>query len=261
MCGDMCKSVQKKISIATLSILVVGSLSSTAFAEVKIQFPEEELATESVLPVFEDRIAVRNRKVEHKGKFEINLMGGMVTSEPIYDPLNFGLSLSYHFNNTQGIHIMGTMFSDGLSDSGKSLRDGNVIGDGGGSTSITFDASKAPHKEFMLAAHYQYTAYYGKISLTRDKIMNLSVSGLLGGGFYMMDGLTAPTVNFGLSQRYYFNSRIALRFDILFSVYNGPDITSAGPLRATDTSKPDPGEFEKSMQFDSNIFFGLSLLL
>jgi outer membrane beta-barrel protein len=249
------------MSKVALCAFLVSSVASTALAEVKIQFPEEELATESVLPVFEDRVAVRNRKVEHKGKFEINLMGGLVTSEPIYDPLNFGLSLSYHFNNTQGIHIMGTVFSDGLSGSGESLRNGNVVGDGGGSANITFDASQAPNKEFMLAAHYQYTAYYGKISLARDSIMNLSLSGLLGGGFYMMDGLTAPTVNFGVSQRYYFNSRVALRFDILFSIFNGPDITSAGPLRTNAPTKPDPGEFEKSMQFDSNIFLGLSLLI
>jgi len=253
--------MQNNILIKMLSLLLVTSYSAVSYAEVKIQFPEEELATESVLPVFEDRVAVRNRKVEHKGKFEVNLMGGLVTSEPIYDPLSYGLSLSYHFNNTQGIHIMGTMFSDGLSDSGKSLRAGNVIGDGSGASGITFDALKAPHKEFMLAAHYQYTAYYGKISLARDSIMNLSLSGLIGGGVYMMDGLTAPTVNLGVSQRYYFNSRIALRFDILFSIYNGPDITSAGPLRTADTTKPDPGEFEKSMQFDSNIFLGLSLLI
>jgi len=242
-------------------VLLMTLMSSLSFAEVKIQFPDEELATESVLPVFENRVAVLNRKVKHKGKFEVNLMGGFVTSEPIYDPFNFGLSLSYHFNNTQGVHFMGAVFSDGLSDSGEDLRSGNVIGDNGANTNITFDATKAPRKEMLLAVHYQYTAYYGKISLARDRIMNLSLSGLLGGGVYLMDGLTAPTVNFGVSQRYYFNSRIALRFDILFSIYNGPDITSAGPLRTSDTTKPDPGEFEKSMQFDSNIFLGLSILI
>lgn len=255
------KIAQKNMTMKILSLLLASSFCSVTWAEVKIQFPEEELATESVLPVFEDRTAVRNRRVEHKGKFEINLMGGMVTSEPIYDPLNFGLSLSYHFDNTKGIHIMATMFSDGLSASGESLRNGDVIDNDGGSSLITFDATKAPSKEFLLAAHYQYTAYYGKISFARDSIMNLSLSGLIGGGFYMMDGLTAPTVNLGVSQRYYFNSWLALRFDILFSIYNGPDITSAGPLRTNDTNKPDPGEFEKSMQFDSNIFLGLSLLL
>ncbi len=233
---------------------------SYAFSEVKLTFPEEELATESVLPKFETTLAVRNRKVNHKGKFEINFMGGIVASEPIYDPLSFGLSLSYHFNNIQGIHIMALMFSDGLSKSGKSLQNGNVIGDSGSKSGQEFDALKAPHKEFMLAAHYQYTSYYGKISLTRENIMNLTLSGLFGGGFYSMSGLTAPAVNLGVSQRLYFNSSVAFRFDILFSLFYGPNITSAGTLKPKDPV-PDVGKFDKSIQFDTNVYMGVSILL
>lgn len=252
----------KKESLSKiLSFVLVSFLTQAAHAEVKISFPDEELATESVLPVFEDRVAVKNRKVNHKGKFEINLMGGLVTSEPIYDPITYGLSLTYHFNNTKAIHIMAASFSDGLSGSGKSLRNGEVIGGSGAATGIEFDATRAPHKEFLLAAHYQYTAYYGKISLTRDNIMNMTLSGLIGGGFYAMDGLTAPTVNLGVSQRLYFTSRVALRFDLLFSIFNGPDITSGGVLDRSNLPGPDAGAFEKSIQFDSNLYFGLSLLI
>ncbi len=245
-----------------LTLVVAGlAFTSNALAEVKINFPDEELATESALPKFETISAVKNRKVNHEGKFEINLMGGMVASEPIYDPLSYGLSLSYHFNNTKGIHIMGVLFSEGLSGSGKSLRDGNVITGSGNTSGQTFDALRAPYKEFMLSAHYQYTAYYGKISLTRENIMNLTLSGLIGGGFYSMKGLTAPTVNLGVSQRLYFNSRVALRFDILFSLFNGPNITSAGPLPTNGQPGPDAGAFDKAMQFDTNVFMGISFLL
>ncbi len=241
-------------------ILVNLMFISHAFSQVKITFPEEELATESILPKFETTSAVKNRKVNHKGKFEINFMGGMVASEPIYDPLSFGLSLSYHFNNTQGIHIMGLMFSSGLSKSGKSLQEGNVISDSGDKSGQKFDALKAPHKESMLAIHYQYTSYYGKISLTHENIMNLTLSGLIGGGFYSMKGLTVPAVNLGLSQRLYFNSSVAFRFDILFSVFNGPNITSAGTVKPNEPA-PDVKDFNKTIQFDTNIYMGVSFLL
>jgi outer membrane beta-barrel protein len=247
--------------IAFFSVLLLSILAfDSAMAEVKITFPDEELSTESVLPKFEDRVAVKNRRVNHEGRFEVNLMAGMVASEPIYDPITYGFSLAYHFDNTRGIHVMGTFFSEGLSSSGKSLQSGQVIRDDGGQSGQEFDALKAPFKEYMLAAHYQYTAYYGKISLSREKIMNLSLSGLLGGGFYGMSGLTVPTINFGVSQRLYFNSHIALRFDLLFSLFNGPDITSNGELLRTDPA-PDPGSFDKTFQFDSNIYMGLSILL
>lgn len=241
--------------------LILFNLVTYAYAEVKISFPEEELATESVLPVFEEKIAVKNRKVNHKGRLEINFMAGMVTSEPIYNPFNFGASLTYHFDNTQAVHIMGTMFSDGLSSSGEDLRNNVLSEDDGTISDRRFDAMKAPHKQWLLAAHYQYTAYYGKISITRDNIMHLTLSGLLGGGVYNMDDLMVPTVNVGFSQRLYFNSWLALRMDILFSIYNGPDIMSAGVLRPEDPGKPDADEFDKSIQFDSNIYMGLSILL
>ena len=156
---------------------------------------------------------------------------------------------------------MVSSFSDGLSGSGESLRSGNVIGENGEPTENDFDATRAPNKDLLIAAHYQYTAYYGKISLSRDTIMNLSLSGLIGGGVYLLDGLVAPTFNFGVSQRYYFSSRVALRFDILFSIFNGPDITSAGLLPANGQPGPDPSEFESNIQFDSTIFLGLSFLI
>lgn len=243
-----------------LCLGLVLVFSQKSFADVKIKFPEEELSTESVLPVFEDTVAIKNRKVKHAGRFELNLMGGLVTSEPLYNPINFGGSLTYHFNNTSAIHILGAVFLGGLNSNGEDLRDGQVFSGSGTTVPITFDASKAPNKEFLLAAHYQYTAYYGKVSLTGDTVMNLTLSALVGGGAYLMGDLIAPAGNIGLSQRFYFNSNFALRFDILISAFSGPDITSAGPLNPNDPP-PDSSEFDRLLQVDSNLFLGLSFLL
>ena len=251
-----------KYYLAAISLLITSSaVSSFAYGEVKINFPEEELATESVLPKFEEKVAIKNRNVKHAGRFEFNLMGGFVASEPLYSPFNFGGSLTYHFNNTSAVHVMATFFPGGLNDNGEALKNGDVFLADGTSGQIKFDAEEAPNKEFMVAAHYQYTAYYGKISLTGDFVMNLTLSGLIGGGAYVMGDLIAPAANIGISQRFYFNSSFALRFDILISAINGPDITSAGPLNPDDNIIPDASDFDRSIQFDSNLFFGLSFLL
>ena len=235
--------------------------SSTAFGDVKINFPEEELSTESVLPVFEEKGAIKNRNVKHAGRFELNLMGGMVASEALYSPFNFGGSLTYHFDNTHAVHVMATFFLGGLNDNGEALKNGDVFLADGSSGQIRFDAEEAPNKEFLVAAHYQYTAYYGKISLTGDFVMNLTLSALLGGGVYFMGDLIAPAANIGISQRFYFNPKFAFRFDIILSALNGVDITSAGPLDPTDGIVPDAEDFDRELQFDSNLFFGLSILL
>jgi len=156
---------------------------------------------------------------------------------------------------------MAAVYGDGLQDRAKDLRDGNVLDSNGNAGSgLTFDPSEAPSKEFMLSAHYQYNAYYGKISLSKENVMNLTLSGLLGGGFYMIGSTLAPTLNFGLSQRLYFSKSVALRLDLLFSLYSGLDITSAPDL-ATGGPKPDESEFDSAILLDSNLFVGVSFLL
>jgi len=235
-------------------------LATDASAGVKIKFPEEELSTESTLPVFEEKVAILNRKVKHAERFELNLMGGIVASEPLYNPVNFGGSITYHFDNTHAVHLMGTLFAGGLNSNGIALQTGQVILADGSVGALAFDASLAPSKEMFIAAHYQYTAYYGKISLTNDFVMNLTLSGLFGGGAYIMGDLIAPAANIGLSQRFYFNSSVAIRFDILLTAFSGPDITSAGQLNP-GAQPPASSQFETSLQFDSTLLFGLSFLL
>lgn len=233
----------------------------------QVTFPEDELAQEAVLPVFDEKIAIKNRRVNHEKRFELNLFGSSVLSEAIYLPYNYGLSLTYHFDNTRGIHIMGSFFPEGLTENGEKLRNGDVVPISGGTK--YFDASRAPHKEFMLAAHYQYTAYYGKISVTKQSTMNLSLYGLAGGGFYMMGGEIAPMVNLGFGQRFYFTKGVALRLDFLLSSYYGVDITSTynalDPNDRLDNSAPAPDVdgslFEKTMLFDTQIVLGLSFLI
>lgn len=244
-----------------LVAVLIYFTASIVNGDVKIEFPEDELATESVLPVFEEKIAIKNRNVKHAGRFELNFMAGMVASEPLYSPFNFGGSLTYHIDNTHAVHLMGTFYTGGLNNNGEALKNGNVILADGSSGEIAFDAEDAPSKEVFLAAHYQYTAYYGKISLTKDFVMNLTLSGLIGGGAYLMSDVVAPAVDVGLSQRFYFNSNFALRFDIILSAFNGPDITSAGALDPNDNIRPRASDFKKTLQFDSNLFLGFSLLL
>ncbi len=254
-------------AVLSLSIMAVTWLMSVEGHAASVRFPEEELAQEAVLPVFDEKIAIKSRRVNHAERFEVNLFGSTVMSEPIYNPYNFGLSLTYHFDNTRGIHFMGSFFPDGLSSNGEKLRRGDVIPISG--TEKYFDASRAPHKNIMLAAHYQHTAYYGKISITKQSVMNLSLYGLLGGGAYLMDGDIAPMINLGVGQRFYLTPSIAFRLDLLLSAYYGVDITStynaADPSDRLDNDVPAPkvdaSKFDKKLLFDTQIVLGFSFLI
>ncbi len=252
----------KPISSIGLSlILLVGPIAEAK----KIRLSEDELSKEAIMPVFDEKIVIKNRRVVHKNKVEIGLFGGNVMSEAIYDPLTFGASLAYHMDNTHGIFATLGLYQDKLSSNGERLKNGQVIPTSGGMPKY-FDASRAPQKEFMIAGHYQYTAYYGKVSLTKESVMNLSLYGLLGGGAYLMDGLVAPMINLGVGQRFYFTKSIAFRLDLLLSSFYGPDITStSGTANSLDNTTPQPdvdsGAFSKKILFDTQINFGITLLI
>ncbi len=233
----------------------------------KLRLSDDELSKEAVMPVFDEKIVIKNRRVIHKNKVEIGLFGGNVLSEAIFDPLTFGASLAYHFDNTHGVFVTVGLYQDKLSANGERLKNGDVI-DTGGNTGRFFDASRAPQKEFMIAGHYQYTAYYGKFSLSKETVMNLSLYGLLGGGAYMMEGLVAPMINLGVGQRFYFTKNIAFRLDLLLSSFYGPDITSTFGT-ANDLNEPpqpalpevDADAFAKKLLFDTQINLGITFLL
>jgi outer membrane beta-barrel protein len=255
----------RNINLGLALCLMVGFVNS---AEAKkIRLSEDELSQEAVMPVFDEKLVIKNRRVTHAKKIELGLYGGNVMSEAIYDPLTFGGSLAYHFDNTHGFFLAVGMYQDKLSSNGKRLKSGDVIPVGPiGGPKKYFDASRAPHKEFMVAGHYQYTAYYGKVSLTKESVMNLSLYGLLGAGAYLMDGDVAPLINMGVGQRFYFTKNIAFRLDLLLSSFYGPDITStAGTANSLDNSAPaakvDASAFDKKMFFDTQINFGITLLL
>ncbi len=253
------KSILKFVCIFSM----IAGLAPIAEAK-KIRLSEDELSKEAVMPVFDERIVIKNRRVSHKGRLELGLYGGNVLSEAIYDPLTFGASLAYHFDNTHGFLATIGLYQDKLSGNGLALKNGESIPISGAVR--YFDASRAPQKEFMIAGHYQYSAYYGKISITKESVMNLSLYGLLGGGVYSIGGEMAPLVNLGVGQRFYFTKSIAFRLDLLLSSYYGPDITStAGTPNSLDNSTPqpdvDPSAFQKKILFDTQINFGVTLLL
>lgn len=257
------KVLKKEIFKHISACLVILGLTQVSFAK-KIRLSEDELSQEAVMPVFDEKIVIKNRRVSHKGRVELGLYGGNVLSEAIYDPLTFGASLAYHFDNTHGFLATIGVYQDKLSGNGEALKNGESIPISG--PVRYFDASRAPQKEFMIAGHYQYSAYYGKVSITKESVMNLSLYGLLGAGVYSIGGEIAPLINFGVGQRFYFTKNIAFRLDLLLSSFYGPDITStAGTSNSLDNSTPlpdvDPSAFEKKLLFDTQINFGLTLLL
>lgn len=243
--------------LLSLSLSCSIIYTSSIFAAETIEFPEEELAKESVVPVFENSRSVLNRNILTKGRFEVGGGAGLSLNEAFYNPMNFGFTASYHFDEMHAVNFNGTFWMDGLSTYGKQLERGEGL-DG-----ANFDASYAPHPQSMYLANYQFTAFYGKISLSKKTVMNLTLHGLAGLGMIQMDGVSPITANLGFGQRFYFNKRIAFRMDLNLLMFQGPDPTSVDldEINAPPPPAPPASAFEDTLQFQTLLQAYLVFLL
>ncbi|MDX9731251.1 MAG: outer membrane beta-barrel domain-containing protein [Bdellovibrionales bacterium] len=227
--------MRRFVVLALFGMLISGRVH----AEV-IQFPTEELATESVLPVFDQPTSVRNRVVSLSRRIEIGALMGYALTEPFYSPFQFGGTLSYHIDEKHGINIFGSSFMEGLSSEAKQL---NPIPNSG-PPPVYANLQYGPAPKSLLIGSYQYSAYYGKLSLTKDYVMNLHLYGLLGIGMIGLGDASKPVLAVGIGQKFHFSPSIAFRFDLRLLGYQGPDPTSIR-LDNKNSVQPSSAFYEK----------------
>ncbi len=259
-----------KLSMSAFILLV--SFNGMA---ITIKFPEEELARESVLPVFQDTKAVKSRLVPTRDRVELGFASGFAMNEPFFKNLRYGGHLAYNFTEIHGLLLEGQMYQKGLNDQGQTLANTNLHKDEVGKIEEYLRMDYAPQPEYHLTVNYQITTYYGKISILKNFVMNLSLYGILGGGIVNLGGENVPAFNLGLGQKFYFNRIWGIRADLGLMIYQGanyftakngrisPLLHSSDPrsgVRFKETKKK-LSEFEPSMMYDTRLSLSLIFLI
>jgi outer membrane beta-barrel protein len=238
---------------AFTAMIFSAMLSSLAFA-VTIDLPTEELAKESVLPVFpEGTVAVKARRVVTKQKFEVGPMVGQIFNEPFFSPWAYGVHAGYHINEFHSFAVNAFMRSASLSGDASQL-DNSLVD----SQKVNFP--RVPVPEYVVTLDYQLTPYYGKISITKDFVMNLALYIYGGGGMMDLGGKSTWVANIGVGQNLFFTPRIGLRFDMKFLMYNGLDVLSRTNL-TNPPGSPDPTNVISADQFDTQFNISPSVML
>lgn len=222
-----------------------------------IEFPEEELARETTLPVFEKRRVVLNRHVITEKRVEIGLGGGIEMNEPYYSDYMGQLTGTYNWTDTSAINVQGLFWTDGLSSYGEQLKQGTKT-----PFRESFDAAKAPHPKWGVFADYEFIAYYGKISLSKQTVMNLNMFGILGLGYINMDPLNTVGLNVGVGQNFFFTQNFGLRMDLRYLIFQGPNATTQR-LRTDSTANDNPSasSFGNRIFYNSQLAFSLIYIL
>lgn len=238
-------------------VVALCSVAVSSFAD-EIEFPEEELARESTLPIFDKQRAVLNRSVITEKRFEVGLGGGIEMNEPYYNDYMISAQGTYNYSETSAINIQGLFWMDGLSEYGEQLKAGKAPS-GSDPGFPAMDASKAPHPVWGLFANYQFIAYYGKISLSKQTVMNLNLFALAGLGYINMDTSNTFGLNLGIGQNFFITNNVGIRADLRWLIFQGPNPTSR-ELGAND-NPPEPTDFEDRIYYNGQLGLALVFIL
>lgn len=235
-------SFVRLVFVFSIFALSVGSLQVGA---QKIELPEEELARESVLPVFEKTTAVLNKNVETKGRLQLGLGAGMEINEPFYNDLIYGVSGTYHFTDIHGVNLQFQMWAPGLSSYGEQIKKERDL-----------DPSRAPQPKWAIIGNYEFVAYYGKISLSKRTVMNLNLFANAGVMYVNMEDRSNVGLNLGLGQTLFFTKSLGLRIDLKTLIFKGPN-----PASRPSTPPPSVSDFSEDMRVNNQLTASLVFLL
>lgn len=230
-----------------LVVLHMALLASVHVSAEEVEFPEEELARESVLPKFEHPKDVLQRHVVNSEKFEIGFGGGLEIDEPFYSDYLANIHAGYHFNDISAVTGEFLFWTPGLSSYGQKLKNDSSLGN--------FDASKAPHPLWGLVGNYEFTAYYGKISITKQTVMNLNLFAYAGPLYINMKGYNSFGGDIGLGQNFFISKSMSIRFDLRMLIFPGPNAAAAN---LTGANNPSVSSYPTRIFFNNQM--GLSLV-
>lgn len=238
---------------AVLIIVLALLLNRTAFAAEVVELPPEELAQESVLPVFDKPDVVRNRSVVTAQRFDMDLFYGYAMTEPIANVSKIGLGVYYNFNEDHALGLIFTNNLAGTSDYAKQIE-----------KQFSLDFNRAPMPKNVVMADYNLKVFYGKMSLSKSVVFNTILFGSGSAGIVQYEHKSYPAVAVGLGQKFFFTRNWAFRFDIRLYANQGPiPFLAGGKLREplpSGVTRPTFDEFQERLIFTTNLDVGLSYL-
>ncbi len=213
-----------------------------------IQFKDEELGQETVLPKVPGKQVLRYKTVPLANRIEILAGYGFNFNEPIYNPSKIVAGVGYSWSDFSGVTVQYTRWNSGRN----SQYSGQLEGPG-----INLKLDRIPNIESSLFLNYEMRAYYGKISLTKNSVMNMSFYPLLGAGMTKYTHKSYLGANLGAGWKFYFTKYLALRTDFYLQMAQAPNPFSPGDKLAATVNAVETSDFTDKWRlgthFDLNV--------
>lgn len=238
----------KTIFLKKCLIALILFVSVLGHAKEELEVPQDELAKESVLPVFDNVVSVKNRNVTTEGRFDLGIFGGLALTEPIANTSKVGIEFNYHIKENHSLGFMYSMNSTGLSKDAQGLKN-----------DFNLDFNRAPKPLSTLMLDYNYSPFYGKMSVTKDGVMNTTIFGSASAGMVKYDHKSYPALALGIGERFYLTHAFSLKFDLRVFAHQAPIPFKTGAILITDPV-PSYSSFDERLTYTTNLQIGLNYL-
>ena len=234
-----------------MSLVVIGAILFFSFEShsEEMNVPQDELAKESVYPIFDNPLSVKSRNVKDSKTFDVGLFGGLAITEPISNTSRFGVSFNYHFTEVHSLGLQWAKNSNGLSKDAEGLR-----------TDFGLDFTRAPYPEYSIMGDYNYKLYYGKLSVTKNGVINTSIYTSASAGMIKFIHKSYPAIAIGVGERFYITNNIALKVDLRLFMNQAPIPFKSGALRAGVDPVPSYDSFSERLTYTTNLEVGANYL-
>lgn len=218
-------------------LLICTVLISLSVQAQELSFPDEELPSESVIPVLDSPMAVLNRTLTYTWRMEATVFTGWLLDEPFYANQYFGVAGLYHFSEMTSWGLMYRKWSTGLSSYSNQFDQAN---------NLDFSYGSGPESSISLL--YEHRPFYGKISFTKNFVAPLTIALQAEAGTINYGGINLPLVGGALCHRLFFNKHHGVELTLRLLLHQALDPLSVD-LKAP--SKPDIGELDKKFENSS----------
>lgn len=246
----------KPITAVTKYFWALGLLAAViahpqlSWSKEEIEFPEEDVAQETVLPKFNSPLVVMSRAITTEKKIELGAYLGWNFTEPIFAQNKFGLNFSYHWSEMSAINVNFSKWASGLN---KQYTDQLY-------DSYKLDFSRAPAPDYSMWVNYELKAYYGKMSFAKDSVSHLIFYPLFGLGLNKYQNKSYYGLDGGVGGKFFFNKSWALRTDLKLQYFQYPSPFLTGKMKTTSATTPSGSDFEDKWTYATIFDVGIAYL-
>ncbi len=242
----------KKITTIIVSILI--SLSSQAQLTENDAFSSDDLSKEVVYPKVDYPEMVLNKKLTFTNRWDFSLDKISVTDELFYNNNLYGLKLGYYIDEFRSFGGSYQIRQDGYN----TYSDAFAVPSSGG-----LNFARGPKHESNLLGYFRHVYYYGKMSVSRDAIIPMTVSGRYSLGLAKYDTKSLPFANYSFGWQVYLQSRYYVELAYGLTVGQTFDLASKNVRETGPNPAPLPaqkGDFTEKIQISQNLDLSIGVL-